>query len=371
MIPASYKNVNLPQIVENLAKHCFKFVLFNANYSSTTGGYSPRKGDVVLSTENIANEYITKHLKYVHVIEFDKLLQSLDAEDDNFTNILILRTGGIGDLLALSSICEIYADKTVTIATQPKYAGIFKWFKHPPHVVDISKAILNNYKPFRYNTWRKLDIEGFIEAGIDKNWFEVFFDCANLEYDTDLFRPQLRRNILHDPRLKEKSILICNKSSCMMRSIEFMEIYNALPAQWLKDYTIYAYKDNLTTPAPEGVQVLEQGSLDDYLNELYDAKLVISVDSAALHFREGIERLAIGLYNSFTTDCRTKYYRYTKSYDIRAGLCDMQPCFLHETFMPFCPMVAKWQFSAPCVIGIEKQLREIFEDYKLNSLWHT
>jgi hypothetical protein len=367
-----------------------KFIHFTANYKAKDGKYNPRAGEVFLVTNKAADEFAEKNAKGVRVVEFNSLLKPLDATDNAFTNLLILRTGGIGDLLALSAMCETYVDKTVTIATQLCYKDVFQWFKSPPKIVDIAGPILKNYRFDRAATWRRYVAEGLIEAGSDKNWFEIFYDFAGLEYDTAMFRPQLRT--LWRPegerRLQKDSILICNKASCMMRSIEFDEIYNALPKDWLEKYTVYTYAENMTRPVQEipvdidsdlgsvpvpAVKILPKTTLNQYLLDLHDAALVISVDSAAIHFREGIEKFAIGLYSSFTAECRTKHYRWTRSFNIKSD-CPLQPCFIHETDMPICPQQKKLfglqhkPFAAPCVSNCSAQIAGFIEDFKLNPL---
>ena len=101
-------------------------------------------------------------------------------------------------------------------------------------------------------------------------------------------------------------------------------------------------------------------SFDQYLNQLDRAKFVISVDTSAIHFREGIGKPALGLYGAFSADSRTKYYKFTKSIDIKSN-CDIQPCFLHEKQ---CPKITTEKF-APCLSTniLTNELQDIIAEW--------
>ena len=63
-------------------------------------------------------------------------------------------------------------------------------------------------------------------------------------------------------------------------------------------------------------------------------------------FREGLGKPALGIYGAFSTESRTKYYKYTHSIDIKSS-CNIQPCFRHDGQM--CKYVTKDSTHAPCL----------------------
>ena len=116
------------------------------------------------------------------------------------------------------------------------------------------------------------------------------------------------------------------------------------------------------------VKFISSPTLSAFLNDLYDATEVITVDSAAVHFREGIGKRCLALYNSFDKASRTKYYKHITAVNIKSE-CDKQPCFKHELNKgDLCEKVKKWQYSAPCFRSesnkfLQPELKRIFNEY--------
>ena len=101
--------------------------------------------------------------------------------------------------------------------------------------------------------------------------------------------------------------------------------------------------------------------------------MTISVDTAAIHFREGVERPGLGIYSSFTTESRTKHYRFTHSFDVKSP-CRFQPCFKHQSEInEVCRESAGGSLEAPCLSekynpGFVDQLVENMNDYLISNL---
>jgi ADP-heptose:LPS heptosyltransferase len=111
--------------------------------------------------------------------------------------------------------------------------------------------------------------------------------------------------------------------------------------------------------------------LEQYIADLYYAGFVISVDTSAIHFREGLAKPALGLYSSFSTESRTKYYTYTHSIDIKSP-CTLAPCFMNFKRCPVGEQALKEYGSqdyAPC-LGEENELlvTQIREELKKTIL---
>lgn len=127
----------------------------------------------------------------------------------------------------------------------------------------------------------------------------------------------------------------------------FSDIYNAI-LEVIKDnpnYNIYVHEYNLASnldrqnlkniqDKDSRVKVIKAENLREFFIDAKDATYTISVDTALIHFREGIKAPGLGIYAAFPVDARTKYYQYTKSIDIPFDKCKNIPCFIH-TKRPF------------------------------------
>jgi len=333
-------------------------------------------------------------------VNLDDYIPQLDVTEINkelnhippFT-ILIFRPGGIGDLIAISSICQYLKDCNIIIYTMPKYFPLFRWFSSLLFYKDIRNPLFESFsfqKRILYKkNYRRFNCDGLIEKGDRRNWFRLLYNHAGINnMPPQLYRPSLVTdpydagyNTMDSKLLRElannnKNILVCNKANVMHRSIEFADIFNALFPFLKKGNQVCVHKNhlspadslfliNIPVAKSKFIKVIAPGTLDNFFEELYAAHLVISVDTSAIHFREGIKKPAIGLYNSFTVESRTRYYKYTRSYDIKSD-CPAQPCFIHpNSQLEFCPECKKLQFAAPCFSSktnktLHSQLLNIF-----------
>lgn len=359
----------------------YKFALVKKELTDPATNKIMRPGDVYF----LDNERATEVLRYpgegIEIIELENLLKILDYnKDSKFTNVLMICPGGIGDIIARSSLCHYLSDKNILFATSYKNFPVLKWFESEPKAIDMRLVLINNYNTksrlIKYNNWRTADTFYKVNKNNHEDWQKVLFDAIGItNIDEKYYGPKLKcyRICENVSNIKEKeSIFINNRSSCMMRNIEFSDIYKCIPEIWFKHFKIYTYSDYLSQEDSNktfnGINFIKSQNIEQYLLDIYDAAYVISVDSATLHFREGVHRPSIGLFSSFDKNIRTKYYRYTNSFNIKSE-CALQPCFTHYLKeSTFCPAVKAWQFSPPCVRQennkyLQEQLRDIFENY--------
>ena len=99
----------------------------------------------------------------------------------------------------------------------------------------------------------------------------------------------------------------------------------------------------------------------EYLQALNDYEFVVSVDTSAIHIREGLGLPALGLYGAFSVESRAKYYQFTKCIDVKND-CLFSPCFTHNEK----PCTENKGGYAPCLSNypyineeLEKYLKEI------------
>ena len=321
--------------------------------------------------------------KFVNV---DELIKKATI-NEKFNNLLIFRAGGIGDLIALTSIIDYFSDINIHFVTQKKkYGALFDWFVNKPKLYDIEDPFITDLSQTnlltKYSNWARLDAEGVIENGHQENWMELFFSfIEENEPDKELLRPQLRtdritniyKSNIQQSELGKKSILVCNKATAMMRSCHASDIIRNLPERIKEEYEVFVYGYNLSEQdryliprMKMYIKIIEQSDLKTFLLDCYDADQLISVDSGALHFREGINKTGIGLYNSFTKESRTKHYQYTSSFNLKSE-CELMPCFLHETIdKRFCEKSKAGMFAPTCFDSnynrtLNEQLTKIFE----------
>jgi hypothetical protein len=324
------------------------------------------KDDMYLINENIKTKFENHFTKIGlnNVIEFKPINKVFEKyENNNSSTVLIIRSGGIGDIIALSSICTQLTGKSIIFLTQKQYKPVFDWFQNDRiRVVDfnepmfsgsVTKFILNS------RSIKLIDFDGVIENGSDENWYKIFYRSIGVN-STEL-RPALRTHrgtqIPSNINKSIHSILVCHKASANMRTMAFQDIYTAIQETKYKDSNIYVHTGNITpkdsefikSVKDEKIKIISAPGVKEFLLDCYDADLVLSVDTAAIHFREGIQKPAIGFYASFTAECRTLGYRFTKGVNITSG-CDLQPCFLHQTVLnQVCPRSEKDSMFAPCL----------------------
>ena len=295
---------------------------------------------------------------YFKVFNVDNYYERFNVNNSkNIARVVIIRTGGIGDLIALSSITKFVYDnfsKNIVWITQSKYFDVFAWYKVPVKTVisffDSVESNVDFLKLKKGNSSSKLIFfEGIIETSKD-NWYELQFQTIGMkkeDFDKNFGRPQLHipekfkkvksRNI----DATKKSILINPRSTSRIRTMPFKDIYTAL-LEVIKDdpnYNIYIHKYNIVSQLDfaaienimqkdKRVKLIEAKNLHEFFIDAKDADYTVSVDTALIHFREGIEKPGLGIYAAFPTEARTKYYQYTKSIDVKFN-CTQQPCFIH------------------------------------------
>lgn len=372
-------------------------MMVNAAFETDIRKYRP--GEVYVTTPNIKHKIIKQFQELAEIYQNPRIVNSVSFDDidrmiqkathdGDFTNLIILRSGGIGDLIALSTIVDYFGDCKVHFVTQKKYFPLFDWFENKPVLYDMFDPFLTNFnhstRLTKYNKWARLQAEGVIENGHNRNWMELFYEFIGEKEPNPLWlRPDLKlfrinniiKSNIDEHRQKTKSLLICNKATAMMRTCHASDIIEALPDRVLNEYDIFVYGDNLSQRDLKRIPMYDHDTviigktgIDKFLLDCYDADMVISVDTGALHFREGIRKPAIGIYNSFTVDSRCKYYKFTDSFDIKSN-CELMPCFLHETAARHhCPKGRAGDFAAPCFDSkvnktLHEQLKEIFENH--------
>lgn len=319
---------------------------------------------------------------------------SIDSTFDRFIagdkqTLMLIRTGGIGDLLALSSLRNVAQNHMIFI-TQDMYRPVFDWWENPPQsIIDITGPLFQNVNLNKWiqlkKTIKRFICEGIIENGNSQNWYEIFYSSIGAEINASLCRPKMiKGRPYNDPSNISKdipSIVVCPRATANMRSTSFEPIYKAVKRIiGDKQVNIYLHLNNVTKSDlefihrvnDERIKLIKAKDIKQFLLDLFDCDMVISVDSAPVHFREGIEKPVIGIYSSFTTGARTKHYKFTHSFDIESP-CKFQPCFMHQSMVgEVCREASQGSLEAPCLSEkynplLVDQLAENMKDYLLKA----
>ncbi|MDP2401501.1 MAG: hypothetical protein Q8M66_05930 [Actinomycetota bacterium] len=316
--------------------------------------------------------------KHATITPIDKELPRFSPES-KAKRVLIIRSGGIGDLLALSSLSHYLVSelgRNVTFVTQKKYFPLFYWFQSYNSLIDFkTPAGINNIRQ-KFNPINFINFEGKIEKSRE-NWFHLFYENMDVDFaqwgSPKLFLPS--RFPKSSPAKNKNSVLLSLTSTANIRSLELETVWRAIEPMTTK-HKIFVHETNLRENdhlfikkmKPKRLKVIPAGGLSDYLLDLYFATNVISTDTAALHFREGVEKPAIGLFNAFASEARSKYYTHTQSFDIKSN-CPIQPCFQHcNRHDDLCPNFQGNKNIAPCFDHninqeLTQQLTEIFQQH--------
>ena len=326
-------------------------------------------GEVILLNDQIRLSYERKlnGANLNNLVEFipvDQILKPFDINRDKKCTSVVIRSGGIGDLLALSTVCEQLPGR-VNFVTQSKYFDVFNWYRNRVNLYDMTKPI---FTAFTYrksmevaNTFRYVKFEDAVEKGARENWYHIFYKSIGMDIKPELCRPILSRSYKIDENIYNgKSILLVHRSTANMRSMSLETMYKAVNNVFPK-HNVYVHNAILTAKDAEFAEnndifTITANTVAEYLEDVYNVDMVVSVDSAAIHFREGVQKPAIGIYNAFTAECRTKYYRTTKSFDI-SPVCEKQPCFLHQTKIDEnCEFAEIGHTEAPCFGKLNKNI---------------
>lgn len=256
---------------------------------------------------------------------------------DNQEVLLIVRSGGIGDIVAMSILQDV-APKTIFL-TQKKHFPVLKLWNKEPIMRHFDEPLFeaNNITDFinKLKRFGTLFGDGIIEEGSLKNWYEIFSNSVGKELIAGM--PKLKQVT----RSEIKGCLIVSKSTSINRTANEIELHK-IALKYFNEVHI-AHEQKWTTP--------------EYLQAVIDYEFVISVDTSAIHIRESFKLPALGLYGAFSTDSRTKYYKHVKCIDVKND-CLLAPCFNHS--QKPCSENKGTNF-APCLTNykhIESELKE-------------
>lgn len=281
---------------------------------------------------------------------------------------------GIGDIFAFSSMAWYLRDIPLQVHVTKRFHPVFDWFRREDLTLhDYYQPIGLNYnfasRLTKYKGLHRIAIENAAVEYHTGNWFEAHYRRIGINETPEGYgRPMLKNyRISDDPtRLWENSVIISHRSSCQMRSSSLEDFY--LPTRKAyPDHNIYVHEIDLTDSdkayaETADINVIPKCSISQFLLNLYDADMVVSTDSSAIHFREGTERPAVGVFGAMLQSSRTSGYKFTHSFNVKTG-CPFQPCVIHEKKQgEVCINAEPGDRVARCQSG------KIFQDQLFNEL---
>ncbi len=280
--------------------------------------YSPFKKDGIYLFDNVNFRTLPREIEWIEYSDIEPY--------NNHANLLVIRSGGIGDLIALSVLHHL----PVTVLTQKKYFHYLYMWQNPPKMKHFAEPLfyaksIQNLRDI-LSQWGRLEGEDAIEQGSKENWYDIFNRAAN--QPTGIRRPQLSRYECETI----PGTLVVSKANVINRTA------SKSIAQHIPNVT-HADEQDWTT--------------QEYIEALKRWQYVISTDTSAIHIREGLGLPALGIYGAFDKDSRTSGYKYT--YSIQSPICS--PCHSHS--VKPCPHNTGTHY-APCLNQIEGLVRHEF-----------
>jgi ADP-heptose:LPS heptosyltransferase len=200
------------------------------------------------------------------------------------------------------------------------------------------------------------------------NWYDQMFERIGVKNVSSSFkRPFLQKERLitleESPSVfqEKNNVLICHRASCQIRSSRFEDFYKPIKTIF-PEYQIYVHEFDLTEEdeifitkyCDDSLTVIAKGTMQESLLNQYDARFVVSTDTSAIHFREGIEKPCLGIFSAMTAESRVSGHEFTRGFNVETD-CSNQPCFIHETAPGIKCKNYKGKETAYCQTGIKFQ----------------
>lgn len=333
-------------------------------------------------TEQLKAKYDSQGKKDVFKIDnINAFFPDFNAKKHKRNPILFLRTGGIGDLMAFSTLFEQLKEHKTIFATLSIYKPCFEWYTTKPGTIrEVTLPVFENVTFSRlrshFGNIRYANYEGQVENFQKDNWYKVFFNGIGLDYDEKLARPSLIKSRIvpenNNKNVKSrKSLFLVHRASANMRTISIEDALISIKKSKFNDWTIYLHEFTLSetdkkhvTNSELNIKIIPKGSMHQALLDWFDAEFILSSDTGSIHFREGIEKPALAAYAAFHPRSRTETYKHVSSAYFES-LCPAQPCYLHETeTIKFCKYGQGLEY-APC---LSKKLYPDFNDHLTQAL---
>jgi ADP-heptose:LPS heptosyltransferase len=315
-----------------------------------------------------------------HRKKFVDIFKRYRGQNLDNKQLLIFRTGGLGDLMFSQPIVKYLKEKyptcKIVYATAPKFTHIFNSW--PTGLVDKVTTI-----PFHMNHMINSDyhlsFEGVIERCEEakkENCYDLFsrFAGLNIDHRDEKYKIELIPNqVILNELKKEKNIpdnfvVVQMKASSPIRVMPSVHWSNII-SELNKNNINVVYLD-LPQRTPLYDQFVEHYNLDksknfnlcnlskniNYaINILSISSGIVAIDSSMTHFGPALGIPTLGIYGSFRGDIRMKYYKNSDWVETINSDCPIMPCYFHSHQISKCPFLTKG-LSPNCLEKVDTNL---------------
>jgi hypothetical protein len=328
----------------------------------------------------VADYYVTKLKGMAQVKPMREWFDDFVYTDTKSNKLFTHLGGGIGDILAISSLYSFLDEYQIKTFIVPKLFTVFDWFETSNFTLHDSFDVIFKDYTFaarRTNPYKRIRLEFSAIESHDKDWYAGFFERIGIkQIDKGYCSPALRTIRITDKEshidTSRKSLIISHRASCQMRSSRFEDFYKPIKKAY-PDYDLYVHDTDLHETDKQyiatnkvKINIIPKCSISDYLLNLFDATMVVCTDTSAIHFREGIHKPCLAIFGAMTVESRTAHYKFTHSFNIQSN-CKFQPCFIHELQKGMvCKLAKKGDYLAPCQTGdnFQEQLYTQLKSYR-------
>jgi len=282
-----------------------------------------------------------------HIENIIKPLPKNEITNLNNKKIIIIRYGGIGDIISsLFSISELkfkHPNVQIGYITSNKNADILKNF--PKLITFISQPIIKiqSLKMFDYFVCLDNTIESDIESKIIPIQ-DIYSKYLNIKINNLTLNNILNNNEIlnNNQNIVKKGIGIQYKSNAIIRNYNIDNIINLInllsdkfpsePIFLLGPPNDYLHIDYILSHSKSNSIIVNGCGFQEYtlynsLEIVNSLKFVIAPDSSMLHIAGVFNTPMIGLFGPFPSNLRISYYNNAIGLD---GTTHCSPCFRHN-----------------------------------------
>lgn len=335
---------------------CIKDVFFIQNQYAKQPQHLKKKQKYVMSLGVYQQLYYDPKKDWrilkPHTVKFKNIYRPYTGQDLTDKRLLVMRTGGIGDLLFIQPnlihLKEKYPTCEIIFACGPQYQSMVYEWDCIDEVIDL---------PVSMSYIMTCDYHAIFEGVIERcrraertSSYLLFTEWLGLNLPEDKLIPSQEPNeesvdkckkFLETKNLKEKDfVLIQMRASSPMRTPR-PETWKKIIDELTKSYNV------VFTDAPH-----QEESINDFMKTVNDkdnvfnfssfsesisdsialvslSKLVIATDSALLHIAASLSIPMVGIYGAFLGEIRLSTYKNADWINCKNEKDNCSPCFQH------------------------------------------
>ena len=293
-------------------------------------------------------------------------------------SLLIMRTGGIGDILFTQPIIKYIKEKyptcRIVFATSVKYEKLFDCW--PKGLVD-QWIFMPFGRQTMIDTYAHISLEGLIERCKESekiNVYDLFCKAFKLDINFETQKEYLPELIPEETDIQKyrlivpaNSVVFQHRSTSPLRSLNTKE-HVALVNEILKTGKNIIFLDEPKLEYLYDIVISKCENKEKVFNfckyseSIKDAIAIISltdgvigVDSSFIHIAAALKKKVLGIYGAFRAELRMKYYENSDYIQLDTCTCPNFPCFYHGQDSDYCPSYSS-RLPIACMNQIDNEL---------------